>query len=84
MCLNKPQTKGATKVKMGVVKDDLEIPSSIMAVYQKEKTLPMNFQILYLKDFDNPGLTEILIKNMKVNEYGSLHTISNITHINTL
>ena len=55
-----------------------------MAVYQKEKTLPMNFQILYSKDFDNPGLTDILTKNMKINQYGSLHAISNISHIRSL
>lgn len=44
----------------------------------------MNFQILYNKSFDNPGLSQILIKGMGVSEYGSLHPISNIKHITAL
>lgn len=87
MCLNKPNSKNINafkNIKLGVIKDDLEMPLSIQKVYEKDKTLPMNFQILYAKGFDNPGLTGTMLKNMNIDQYGSLHSISNISSIASL
>lgn len=85
MCLNSQLMKFKhPHIKIGIIKDDISIPSSIMKVYEHEQTLPMNFQILYEKDFDNPGLNQSLIDGMRVEEYGSLHPISNVPSLNKL
>lgn len=43
-------------IKLGVAKDNVKIPDSVLKVYEKEKKLPMNFLILYYPNYDNPGI----------------------------
>ena len=53
-------------------------------MFEKEQTLPMNFQILYTKDYDNPGICYQILNEFSLNGIGSLHHISNISDIKPL
>jgi hypothetical protein len=39
----------------------------------------MNFLILYLQNYENPGLSRIFETNLKIKPLGSLHKISNLS-----
>lgn len=81
MVLNRQMGMHRSDVRVGVVKDHIRIPDSIMKVYQTEGTFPMNFQMLYMKHFDNPGLIETLLGSLQVKPLGSMHRISNIDNL---
>ena len=79
------QTGGRkSDLRMGVIKDHIKIPDSIMKVYEKEGTFPINFQMLYLKQFDNPGLANILLSSLQVEGLGSMHRISNLDFLKSI
>ena len=44
----------------------------------------MNFQMLYMKHFDNPALIETLLGSLQVAPIGSMHRISNIDHLKSI
>ena len=52
-----------------------------MKVYEKEGTFPLNFQMLFMKHFDNPGMIDTLLRSLKVEPIGSMHSISNIENM---
>lgn len=60
MYLNRQPDSKLSNVKLGVAKDNVRIPDSVLRVYEKEQMLPMNFQILYYPNYDNPGLDRII------------------------
>ena len=84
MALNRQMGMHRADVRVGVVKDHIRIPESIMRVYETEGTFPMNFQMLYMKHFDNPGLIDTLLGTLQVNPLGSMHRISNIDTLHNM
>lgn len=56
MVLSRQAGTKASHVRLGVAKDNVSIPDSIMQLYRNEGTFPINFLLLFVKDFDNPGL----------------------------
>lgn len=56
MVLSRQAGTKASHVRLGVAKDNVSIPDSIMQLYRNEGTFPINFLLLFFKDFDNPGL----------------------------
>jgi hypothetical protein len=84
MYLNRQPDSTLHNIKLGVAKDNVIIPDTVLNLYQKEQMLPMNFQLLYYPSYDNPGLNYTIYKAMNVEPIGSLHSISNISALKKL
>jgi hypothetical protein len=84
MHLNRQPDCSQEGVKLGLAKDSVRLPDSVLRVYHREQMLPMHFQLLYDPRFDNPGLDGVMRGVMGIEAVDSLHGISNMGTVRQL